>query len=179
MVADLPPDLPEPILCCIEAAAEYHIPKEVVLAVAQAENGQVGLWKQNSNKTFDVGVMQFNTGYLATLKQHGITPELVETSGCYPYRLAAWRIQQHLLNDPGDYWSRVANYHSRTPKFNQRYQTVLVNFYNDWLVWFKDPSKPLPWAIKNPLKDGRKIITNQSSHPLPMSFEDYLKTKGF
>lgn len=181
MIADLPPNLPEPVICCIEATQDYGLPPAVVLSVAQAEDGQAGLWVENGNKTYDVGVMQFNTAYLKTLKPYGITPEAVEASGCYPYKLAAWRIAGHLKNDKGDYWSRVANYHSRSPALNLKYQSRLLNFFGAWMKWFKDPSSPLPWTGKKALNGQRKIVTRKTVKPEKpiLSFEDYLKSKGF
>ena len=161
MIADLPPNLPEPVICCIEAAQDYGLPPAVVLSVAQAEDGQAGLWVENGNKTYD--------------------PEAVEASGCYPYKLAAWRIAGHLKNDKGDYWSKVANYHSRTPALNLKYQSRLLNFFGAWMKWFKDPSSPLPWTGKKALNGQRKIITRKTVKPEKpiLSFEDYLKSKGF
>ena len=180
-VADLPPNLPEPVACCIEAAQDYGLPPAVVLSVAQAEDGQAGLWVKNGNKTFDVGAMQFNTAYLDSLKQYGITPEAVEVSGCYPYKLAAWRIAGHLKNDKGDYWSRVANYHSRTPALNLKYQARLLDFFKAWTNWFNNPSAPLPWVGKKALKESRTVISRKAVKPEKpiLSFEDYLKSKGF
>ena len=174
MIADLPPNLPEPIVCCIEAAQDYGLPPAVVLSVAQAENGQAGVWVKNGNQTYDVGPMQFNTAYLKTLNEYGITAEAVEGSGCYPYQLAAWRIAVH-------YWTKVANYHSRTPDLNLKYQARLLDFYQSWSRWLENPSAPLPWVGKKGLSGKRKIVTRQSAKPAKpiLSFEDYLRSKGF
>lgn len=181
MVTDLPPNLPGPVICSIQAAQEYGLPAAVLLSVAQAENGQVGLWVQNSNKSFDVGIMQFNTAYLASLKDYGITPEAVEVSGCYPFQLAAWRIANHLKNDNGDYWSKVANYHSKTPELNLKYRTRLLGFYKGWTEWLNNPSSPLPWRIKIENSTSRKVVLKKESKTKTsiLSFEDYLHSKGY
>jgi hypothetical protein len=44
----------------------------------------------------------------------------------YPYYLAAWLIAGHITNDSGDLWQRAANYHSRTPYYNQIYREKLL-----------------------------------------------------
>src|SRR4051794_17593729 len=98
---DLPPHLQERIVCSIEAAVKYDVPANILLAVAEKEGGKPGQWVKNSNDTYDIGPMQFNTIYLSDLARHGITPEHVAQPGCYSYTLAAWRIRTHIQNDGG------------------------------------------------------------------------------
>lgn len=135
LFADLPPELHEPVTCIIEAAAEYNVPANILLALAEKEGGKPGQWVRNKNGTFDVGPMQFNSAYLKELAAHGIFEIDVANYGCYPYHLAAWRIRDHIYNDKGDLWTRVANYHSRTPSFNQIYRTDLMVRANKWMEW--------------------------------------------
>ncbi|MCY1270179.1 hypothetical protein D9M69_233100 [compost metagenome] len=136
-IADVPPPaLSEPVACSIMAAVKYELPVNIVLAVSGQESGKPGQWVRNSNGTYDVGPMQFNTAYLRELSRYGITPEDVEKGGCYPYDLAAWRIRGHVRNDSGDLWTRVANYHSRTPAINARYRQMIMRraaYWADWL----------------------------------------------
>lgn len=53
----------------------------------------------------------------------------------YPYQLAAWRVRGHLRDDKGDVWTRAANYHSRTPRFNARYRASLIRRAVYWSTW--------------------------------------------
>lgn len=133
--ADIPPQLEERVICSIVAAAKYDLPANIILAVAAQEGGKPGQWVKNTNGTYDVGPLQFNTSYLATLKRYGISSQDVEKSGCYPYELAAWRIRGHILNDSGDLWTRVANYHSRTPVHNQTYRKLVMKRALTWANW--------------------------------------------
>lgn len=132
-----PPALPESIVCSISAAISYEIPANILLAVAEKESGKPGQWVRNTNGTHDVGVMQFNTSYLAELSRYGIRPEHVAAKGCYPYQLAAWRLRGHIKNDTGDIWTRAANYHSRTHRFNMVYRTDLMTRANKWADWLE------------------------------------------
>lgn len=106
-----------------------------MLAVAEKENGKPGLWRLNSDGSHDVGALQLNTRYLATLGRYGVVPADVAAAGCYPYDLAAWRLHHHLRNDAGDLWTRAANYHSRTPRFNQAYRADLIRRADAWADW--------------------------------------------
>lgn len=132
---DLSPQMHERIVCSISAAARYEIPANILLAIAEKENGKPGQWMRNANGTHDVGPMQFNTGYLKQLQHFGITPADVASAGCYSYDLAAWRLRQHVLKDEGDLWTRAAHYHSRTPRFNAGYRRGLMRSAANWADW--------------------------------------------
>lgn len=136
-VADLPPQLQERVVCSITAAVKYQIPANIVLAVAEKEAGKPGQWMRNANGTHDVGPMQFNTAYLRDLAGYGITPDDVAAAGCYAFDLAAWRLRQHIKKDRGDLWTRVANYHSRTPQYNATYRADLLVKSRRWADWLE------------------------------------------
>ena len=137
MPVALPPPSPPPerILCSVEAAVKFDIPANVLLAVAEKEGGRPGLRVRNANGTEDIGQLQFNSAYLGTLAPLGIREADVAAAGCYPYELAAWRIRQHIRHDGGDFWTRVANYHSRTPAYNVVYRADLMVKAARWADW--------------------------------------------
>jgi len=135
---DLPLDLQERVVCSITAAIKYEIPANILLAIAEKEGGKPGQWVRNSNGTHDVGSMQFNTAYLQDLSKYGITPDHVANTGSYAYDLAAWRVRLHIKNDKGDIWTKAANYHSRTPKYNAKYRADLIVRANRWSGWLEN-----------------------------------------
>ena len=75
--------------------------------------------------------------YLRELARYGITPTDVAAAGCYPFELATWRLRRHLRHDPGDLWTRAANYHSRTPRFNAVYRADLMKKAAKWADWLE------------------------------------------
>ena len=83
--ADLPQHQQERIVCSITAAEKYAVPANILLAIAEKENGKPGVWVKNTNGSHDVGPMQFNTAYLKTLAKFGISAGDVASSGCYAY----------------------------------------------------------------------------------------------
>jgi hypothetical protein len=137
VISDMPPQQQERIVCSIQAAARYGVPANIVLAVAEKEGGKPGQWVRNNNGTHDVGTMQFNTSYLAELRKYGITTSHVAQAGCYAYNLAVWRLRGHLRKDKGDIWTRAANYHSRTPRYNSIYRADLIKKGEKWERWLK------------------------------------------
>ena len=135
MPVDLPVTLQEKVKCSIVASVRYQIPTNVLLGIAEIENGKPGQKVANSNGTYDIGSLQFNTAYLAELKKYGIRQSDAAAPGCYPYHLAAWRLKQHITNDKGDFWSRAANYHSKTPSYNMVYRAKLMTAADQWANW--------------------------------------------
>ncbi|MGI4940828.1 MAG: muramidase, partial [Janthinobacterium lividum] len=124
----------------------------VLLAVAEQENGSARRWVRNTNGSYDVGTMQFNTAYVRTLARYGIGLDAVAAPGCYAYDLAAWRLHQSLLHDSGDLWTRVANYNSRTPQINARYRARVMArgaAWGQWLLarWPQMPLAPASEAV--------------------------------
>ena len=136
-VPDMPPQIQERIICSISAAVKYQVPANIILAVAEKEAGKPGQWILNSNGTYDVGPMQFNTAYLKELRVYGITADDVAATGCYAFDLAAWRLKRHLTFDSGDIWMRAANYHSRTYRYNVIYRADLIKKALKWADWLE------------------------------------------
>jgi hypothetical protein len=137
MDLDIPTAYETRIVCCMTAAIEYSVPADILLAIAEIEGGKPGIISRNSNGTVDIGPMQFNSSYLASLRNFGILPEDVNAEGCYPYRLAAWRVLGHITRDQGDVFTRAANYHSRTPQYNTIYRAKLITAARRWAGWLK------------------------------------------
>lgn len=135
IAADIPPAIRERVVCSIASASKYGVPANIILAVAQREGGRPGQWVRNRNSTFDIGAMQFNTAYIRTLARYGIGTADVAKAGCFSYDLAAWRLRGHIKNDRGDIWTRVSNYHSRTPVYNARYRAGIIANARQWSTW--------------------------------------------
>ena len=131
MFVDLPPQMPIQevrLVCSTEAAARYNLPADLVFAVALTEGGKPDSKVQNTNGTFDLGLMQFNTSYLKTLEKFGISSSDVQGKTCYPFHLAAWRISLHLKENTGDdYFTKASYYHSRTSYYNSIYKEKLIS----------------------------------------------------
>jgi len=134
----LPPVvLEQRVTCSIAASVKFNVPANLLLAVAEIENGRPGLESMNANGTRDIGLMQFNTSYLDSLSRFGIRASDVAGFDCYPFDLAAWRLSGHLARDQGDLWTRAANYHSRTPRYNAIYRSKLLQAASKWEAWLR------------------------------------------
>ena len=123
------------IWCALAASVRYDVPADALLSVYSVERGGTDTWSHDANGTYDVGPLQFNTDYLASLRRFGITPRAVEGKTCYPWFLAAWRIHNQLVEDRGGFWTRVARYHSATPRYVATYRRQLLEYAPRWRAW--------------------------------------------
>lgn len=171
MAADLPPVvIEERIQCSITAALRYNIPANVMLAVAEQEGGRPGAVVPNTNDTVDYGSMQLNSAYIQSLARYGIRPEYVLAPGCYSYNLAAWRIRNHIRDDGGDLWTRVANYHSRTPSKNRPYRALIMAKGARWEAWLS--SRYPTYSVNGVPVSGGRSAARSAESPLVITASD-------
>lgn len=130
---------PATVECVIQAAAKREVPANVLLALASIEGGKNGQLVRNENGTSDVSHFQINTAtYRAELAPLGVALHDLQWRGCYNAELAAYLLRKRLL-EPGqqDFWTKAANYHSKTPKYNAVYRKKLVALSTEWANWIQ------------------------------------------
>jgi soluble lytic murein transglycosylase-like protein len=132
------PFSPVVMQCATYAAAEYQIPRVLLLAIIKTESsGNIYAVSHNKNGTKDVGPMQLNTIWAQKLeRQYGVQNAQYHISAnpCYNIRVGAWVLKKELAGATNtDYWQRVGNYHSRTPRFNEDYRRMVFKNLS-WLV---------------------------------------------
>jgi hypothetical protein len=130
---------PASVECVIEAAVRQNVPANILLAIASIEGGKNGQVVRNTNGTVDISHFQINSStYRAELKPMGVKIEDLQWRGCYTAELAAHLLSKR-LSEPGtvDYWTRVANYHSKTPKHNSVYRRKVIALSMEWARWLQ------------------------------------------
>lgn len=133
---------PASIECVIEAANKQDVPANVLLAIASLEAGKNGQLVTNKNGSIDISHFQINTsnwGPGGAFEHYpAITKEAVQWRGCYNAELAAWLVHKHLTEDSSpDFWTRVADYHSKTPTYNAQYRSALIPLAIRWGKWLQ------------------------------------------
>jgi len=171
---DLSPRLQERVVCSLFAAIKYEVPANIVLAVAEKEAGKPGQWVRNFNGTHDVGAMQFNTAYLNDLARYGISANDVAAAGCYSFDLAAWRLRQHIKHDKGDLWTRAANYHSRTARYNIIYRTDLIAKAVKWADWLN--ARFVTYIVTKPSAPDSSPAANAAKEPMVTPIQQLVNT---
>lgn len=132
---------PATIQCVIAAAKKYNNPANILLAISSMEFGKNGQFVRNSNGSYDIGHFQINTIHWEGNKFDGVIEidyHDVAQRGCYNAALASWLLKKRLHeNTEADYWTRVANYHSKTEKFNSVYKRKLIPLAIEWGKWLE------------------------------------------
>lgn len=133
---------PANIDCVLDAARRQNVPANVLLAIASVEGGKNGQFVGNTNGSQDIGHFQINSIHFSRGGQFAESPSItrqdVAWRGCYNAALAAWMVRKKIdENMDQDYWTRVANYHSKTPKYNAIYRKKLIPLAVKWGNWLQ------------------------------------------
>ncbi|WP_052331243.1 lytic transglycosylase domain-containing protein [Vibrio parahaemolyticus] len=139
---ELPPNLPpvkpvseSVIEQCVSYSSQYfRINSNVIKAIILVEGGKSGTMSRNSNGTYDMGVMQINTIHLPDIqrKYPTVTWRDVAYDPCVNIGIGTWILSKR-LKETNDYWVGVGNYHSKTPKYRNRYLKKIYEAYNGLL----------------------------------------------
>ncbi|MEZ8292798.1 lytic transglycosylase domain-containing protein [Vibrio splendidus] len=143
---ELPPNLPTPVkapervvnTCIAHASKHYGVSPLVMKSLTIVEGGKVGTTSLNSNKTYDLGIMQINTIHLPAIanKFPGVTWREVTYSPCINIGIGAWLLSKR-MSETTDFWSGVGNYHSKTPKYRDRYLKKVKAAYANLILKYR------------------------------------------
>lgn len=137
--------------CILQSAINRNVPADVLLAIGEHEKGWEGAAIKNKDGSRDLGRAGINTTHLQKLRTYGVSEETatyyLKNDGCYNYDMAAYLLRDHLDKCTKEYWTCVANYHSKTPSKNEKYRAAIIPLANKWKQYL----------MKNyPLKDYSK-----------------------
>lgn len=131
MTVETPLTLAQVDYCVNQASLAYPNVSPLMLKTLLAvEGGQVGTVSKNSNKTYDLGPMQINTIHLREIaKVHGFGVKDVVFNACRNIKVGAWLLSRHVTETGGKHWLAMGRYHSKTPKYRNRYVRKAADAY--------------------------------------------------
>lgn len=142
---DIPPDSYAPVeapayvieYCTNYASQRFGVHPLVIRSIIEVEGGKMGTVSKNSNGTYDLGIMQINTIHLKDIESNfpGIDATLLINSPCANIAVGTWILSSRIKEAP-DLWTGVGNYHSRTPKYHNRYLKKVDRIYRRLLNRF-------------------------------------------
>ena len=110
-------DLDAELDCFAQAAAQYGVDEDMLLAIAWRESHwRHWMVRRNTDGSTDYGLMQINSRNLPALH---LDPVIV-MDPCINV-MAGARLYRHAIRRWGDNWLAVGAYHSTTPGLQQRY----------------------------------------------------------
>lgn len=114
--------------CFQRTAARYAVPVDLLRAIRSVEGGREGVWRANTNHSYDYGVMQINSVWLSRLRPLGYDAYVLTHDRCASIEVAGWILAQafaeersDVAGDPHRYWRAVGRYHSATTALNRQY----------------------------------------------------------
>lgn len=129
VAAELPPQVPAQ--CVIQAAEHYELPVVALVAVAQVENGKVGVRYDRSSGSY-FGPYQISDKWIPALDTYGYTASALQYDACANARAGAYILAQYRYKEGGDIVRALGRYNVgslNTPeriRAAQRYVTKIL-----------------------------------------------------
>jgi hypothetical protein len=140
------------VACMVAAASFYHLPPRVLPCIQAVEGGHPGTISANSDGSFDLGVMQINTLWVARfaaitgMTQDAVRARLIDDP-CFNIAAAAAIMRLCLNETRGDLLRAVGLYHSHTQVLADGYQAKVLGAATRLFV---RPARPIgPVATAN------------------------------
>jgi hypothetical protein len=124
--------MPVPYLACMLATAHFYaLPPRVLPTIQSVEGGRPGLVRSNTDGSADLGLMQINTLWLASIA--GVTrqpPAVVArrliADPCFSIAAAGAILKAYIGECHGQLLLAIGDYHSHTPLLNRSYQARVM-----------------------------------------------------
>ena len=106
-----------PAWCIVQAAQDYALPAEVLVAIVKTESGGRSVVTRNANGSLDYGVAQINSASWIPYfeREFGISRESLVRSPCQAMRAQAYVLRKEMNSrECGgvDLWCAVGRYHA-------------------------------------------------------------------
>ncbi len=122
--------------CYEEAGAMYGIAPRLLWTISKGEsNFNPAAVNNNTNGSYDFGLMQINSSWAPSLRRMGISWEAL-ADPCTNVKVGAWVLAQ-CIRDYGYTWSAVGCYNSRTPSKRDRYAARIARLMSREQVAFQ------------------------------------------
>ncbi len=103
---ELPPDMPA--VCVAQAARQYSVPPELLVATLKVEGGEVGKVYPRSHGTY-YGPYQISDKWLPEFERFGYTADVLQNNACANVVAGAYVLAYYKLRTP-DWPHAIARY---------------------------------------------------------------------
>lgn len=98
------------VQCVAEAAARYEVPELLLHAILMKENGRMGKCSKNKNGTYDCGLAQINTSWLAHFAKYGVTFDHLTKNVCTNVSASAYILKKNYLVKQQNWFDSIISY---------------------------------------------------------------------
>lgn len=102
-------------MCFDEAGQMYGVNADLLRGIAQVESSMnpLAMNMEHIKRTgsYDIGLMQINSGWLKTLAKFGITEQQMKADPCLNLKVGAWILKSN-MNKMGANWNAVGAYNA-------------------------------------------------------------------
>jgi soluble lytic murein transglycosylase-like protein len=115
--------------CFSKASHRFSVDKRILVAIAQTESNlnPFAAGPRNNNGTYDIGIMQINSGWLSTLMRLGISERDLQ-GACTNIHVGAWILAKN-IGVHGRTWKAVGAYNATTPSKQVTYVNKVQRNY--------------------------------------------------
>jgi hypothetical protein len=122
--------VPVTAACILAAAQFYSLPVPIIYSIMDVEGGAPGTVSRNTNGSTDHGIMHVNSIHIPAIaemtnKSRNEIRDRLTNDGCYNVAIGAWLLSSR-IHEARDFWTGVAHYHSRTPKYGFTYMSKVI-----------------------------------------------------
>lgn len=121
----------EAVQCVAEASERYQVPELLLHAILMKENGRNGRYSKNKNGTYDLGLAQINTSWLAEFSKYGIRPEHVMNNACVNVSLSAYILKYNWQHQHQDWFKAVVAYNIGNSKWTPNRYSIGYRYARD------------------------------------------------
>lgn len=112
--------------CIVEASTYHSVNSSILEAIVRHESrGRADVVSRNTNGSVDIGLTGINSIHIPELMSKGVAPSRLKDE-CVSIYVGAWKLSQSMFKYGNSWWA-VGAYHSKTPRYNLRYQALIYN----------------------------------------------------
>jgi soluble lytic murein transglycosylase-like protein len=132
----------EAVQCIADASVRYRVPELLLHAVVRKENGRMGKAVRNKNGSYDMGLAQINTTWVAHFAKYGIRIEHLLYNTCTNLQASAYILRDNANKFNEDWFKAIIAYNIGPSKWDAdryaigyRYASDVVGYWWGFQNW--------------------------------------------
>jgi soluble lytic murein transglycosylase-like protein len=132
----------EAVQCIADASVRYQAPELLLHAILRKEGGRMGQAVKNKNGSYDLGLAQINTAWVAHFARYGVRIEHLLYDTCTNLHASAYVLRDNANKFQGDWFKAIVAYNigpnnwtGERYSVGYRYATDVVKYWWGFQNW--------------------------------------------